>query len=281
MRRRLIEPFRTRLPAPLRMLLAACMAVACVSFGMLTPARAGTDCDTSEQVACITLPSSTATPATGSQPGASGNAPAAAALPIPCAPYGCCGPVPLTGAASPGENAAAPVTCPPVPDLCPPYVSGAPATPGGNAVAVPVPPPGGCSPYRSIYSTINLGNAADVRALRTVSTGSLSRYWRQSALAQLQAQVAYLQSVGDYANTQLYSIQVQSATLDLLANTARVQTLEHWLYQERSSYDGSLVTSEDEWVTNNYVLSQSGGIWYITSDVISAYGGPPIIPAGG
>jgi len=33
------------------------------------------------------------------------------------------------------------------------------------------------------------------------------------------------------------------ATLDLLSSTARVQTLEHWLYQELSSYDGSLVYS--------------------------------------
>jgi hypothetical protein len=262
-----------------RILLAASLTLAAVTFGASTPAHAGTDCDTSEQVACIPLPTQTSTPAGGAQTASNGVAAPAVPAPIPCVPASCCS-VPPGGPLAPGQNIAAPSVCPP-----PCYPSAAPASAaesGATSAALPVPvPPPGCNPYRGIYSTINLGNAADVRALRTVSTDGLSRYWRQSALAQLQAQVEYLQSVGDYAMARLYSIQVQNATLDLLSNTARVTTLEHWLYQERSSFDGSLVTSQDEWVTNNYVLSLIGNAWYITADTITAAPGPPLIPAGG
>jgi hypothetical protein len=269
--------------ATLLRLALAVLAATALAAAWPARARAGTDCDTSEQVACIPLPSDTST-ATGSpQPGAAPSGPvaAAAAAPIFCAPPGCCG-VPPGGPLTPDQTAAAPLPCRPPANPCYPYVAAAPAAPStGASAAVPVPvPPTGCNPYRSIYSTINLGNAADVRALRTASTDGLSRYWRQDALDQIQAQVSYLQSVGDYANARLYSIQVQSATLDLLSSTARVRTLEHWLYQERSSFDGSLVYSQDEWVTNNYVLSSIGSGWYITSDTISA--APPIaVPAGG
>ncbi len=265
--------------APLRWALATIVALACFAAVTAAPARAGTSCDTTEQVACIPLPSATSNPSGAAQPGSAGSNAASVAGPlIPCSPASCCAPVVPGGPFAPAPVAPSPDACPP-PNPCSPYAVPAPAATSGSASAalpIPIPPPVACNPYQAIYSTINLGNAADVRALRTTSADGLSRYWRQSALSQLQAQVAYLQSVDDYANARLYSIQVQTANLDLLSSTAHVQTLEHWLYQERSSYDGSLVYNQDEWVTNNYVLTQESSGWHITSDSITAVA----VPAG-
>jgi hypothetical protein len=167
--------------------------------------------------------------------------------------------------------------CPPYP--CPPPLLPGAAIPGAAAAAAPVaaaplPPPTYCSPYRGIYTTINLGNAADVRALRTLSTSALRPYWRGNAFSTIASQINQLQAVGDYATPSLQSIQVQSATVDLLSSTASVRTLEHWLYQERSLYDNSLVASQDQWVTNSYTLSSTANGWYITDDQISQTPGP-------
>jgi hypothetical protein len=249
-------------------------------------ARADDSCDSSEQVACIPLPSDNSGPQGGTSSASStaAAAPNLAAVPIPCPSAGCCGSIPPGGPLIPDSPIApAPNSCPPPNNYCfpyPPPVVGSANAAASAAVPVPGPAPYTCSPYRSIYTTINLGNAADVRALRTLSSDNLPQYWRQNALNQLQSQVSYLQSVGDYANARLYSIQVQNATLDLLSSTARVRTLEHWLYQERSGYDGSLVYNQDEWVTNNYTLSATGNVWYITGDTISTANGP-IPPSGG
>lgn len=251
--------------AILRSVLVAVSALACVVLSSPKAVRAGQSCDTSEQVACIPLPADNPGPGTGTQSGGSAttSAPAAAAVPIPCNP----------GGASP----ALPCQPPPNGGCYPVPIAASPA----NAPAVAAPAPYSCSPYRSIYTTINLGNAADVRALRTLSTGGLYAYWHNDAFSLLQSQVDQLQSVGDYANTRLYSIQVRSATLNLLSSTADVRTLEHWLYQERASADNSLVYSQDEWVDNDYTLSSTNGSWYITADTITLTQGPIPVPAGG
>jgi hypothetical protein len=141
--------------------------------------------------------------------------------------------------------------------------------PGAAAVPAPAGPTVYCPVYRGIYTTINLGNAADVRALRTVSTDALHPYWRGNAYTTIAGQIGQLQASGDYATASLKSIQVQRATIDLLSSTASVHTLEHWLYQERSSYDGSMVVSLDEWVSNSYTLSSMPDGWYISDDQIS------------
>jgi hypothetical protein len=262
--------------------------------------RADEGCDGSEQVACIALPSDSS-PQPGSPIAASGAAGASAvAAPAPgvlCAQGACCPPLPL-GVASPQTGSAAVAVppggyCPYPQNWCyplPPYagVPGGSVSSGPAVAAVPAPgfypPQAYCSPYRVIYTTINLGNAADVRALRTLSTDTLRPYWRAGAYSDIASQVSQLQSVGDYATPRLYSIQVQSANVDLLSSTATVRTLEHWLYEEHSQADGSLVYSQDEWVTNRYTLSFQSNGWYITSDAITLTSGPqpyPLAGAGG
>jgi hypothetical protein len=233
-------------------------------------------CDTTEQVACIPLPTDS-TPASSASGSAAGES--AAAVPVPgglCAQGSCCL---QPGIAAPPEAGAAVV---PVPiggcptTWCGPFPQA--SAPQPSAAAVPAPAPGAlpayCPPYRSIYTTINLGNAADVRALRTLSPDALRPYWRGNALATLASQIRLLQASGSFATPSLKSIQVQSATMDLLSSTASVNTLEHWLYQQRSSYDGSLVLSQGEWVSNNYTLSSMATGWYITDDQISVLAGP-------
>ncbi|HTE83790.1 MAG TPA: hypothetical protein VK821_03585 [Dehalococcoidia bacterium] len=264
----------------------------------LTTVNADEGCDSSEQVACIPLPTDTSLPPP--QPGgtagsAGGSVPNVAAVAVPailCAQGACCGPLPI-GVAGTQGGAPAAVPAPAPGGYCPyptnscypplPYAGalGASASSGAAISAVPVPgpiPQPYCSPYRGIYTTINLGNAADVRALRTLSADALRPYWRGGAFSDIASQITQLQLVGDYASPRLYSIQVQSATLDLLSSTANVRTLEHWLYEEHSQYDGSVVSSQDEWVTNRYTLSLQSYAWYITGDSISITGGPQPIP---
>ena len=188
---------------------------------------------------------------------------AAAAVPVlpplecggaPCpAPLICPGPQPLPAISDPGAAAAAPI--------------------------VPLPTP--CFPSRSIFTTINLANAADVRALRTLSTDGLRTYWRGDALRDLQAQISELRASGLRANARLLSIQVQSRTVDSFALTARVRTLEHWQLDERSIDDGSLMVSQDEWVRNDYSLSLVGSTWYITGDTMTVLSPPFLAPFGG
>jgi hypothetical protein len=250
------------------------------------PARADDYCDTSEAVACIPMPdgsgSATAAPS-GPNPAAASNAPQIAAVPVPCAPS-CC----FNGAASSGSGtdtsaaAAVPVPiCSPGGGCNPPPLGISIPAPASPAVPVPVPQPVFCSPYRGIYATINLGNGADVRALRTLSTQGLRQYWRQSALQQIANQVSQLQLSGAYATARLYSIQVLDSNIDFVGGTATVHTMEHWLYQQNSSLDGSIVLSQDEWVANEYDLSRSGNSWYITGNTTALQPGPVPVPATG
>jgi hypothetical protein len=249
-------------------LLAAAALLACFGLWASPAARADDSCDTSEQVACIPISAEGAGGAGGASTSISSgaNAPAAAAaVPVlpplecdtgPCpAPVYCPGPLPLPA----GTNA-----------------------PNASAVPIaPVPVPSPCFPYRSIFTTINLGNAADVRALRTLSTDALRPYWRGQALRDIQAQIDALQASGLMANARLISIQVQSRTIDGFGGTARVRTLEHWQLDERSLDDGSLVVSQDEWVRNDYSLTLQGSGWYITGDTMSVLPGPFFGPFGG
>jgi hypothetical protein len=258
--------------------------------GTARRASADAGCSTDEAVACIPLPPD-ATPTnpcaaasdpTCGQPGpATAGAPSiAVAVPIavrPCPlypdpygppiPSGCCTPGPALGSAAVPNTPSVPV--PPGGCCLTPVVGApAPATP-----AVPVPPPYFCPTFRGIYATINGGNAADVHALRTLTTDGLSQYWSQGALSSIQGQVADLESRGVYATPRLFSIAVQDASFGP-GGTAIVHTMEHWLYQERSLYDGSLQLSQDEWVANEYDLNLFGNAWYITYNNATLVPGP-------
>jgi hypothetical protein len=256
-------------------------------------AQADDGCDTSEAVACITLPADTS-PSPGStssaapiSANAAGQGQAASVAVPPCQVNGCCygGGVYATGdpaiSAAPNISvvAPAPINCRPY--WCGPLplpALGAPTNAPSVAVPVPAPVPApvplNCSPYRSIYSTINFANAADVRALRTLSTDGLNAYWRQGALNQIQSQVTQLAFSGVYASTRLYSIQVQDSSFSATSRTATVHTIEHWLYQQRSLDDGSVIFSQDQWVANEYDLSFLGNTWYITTNIATLTSAP-------
>jgi hypothetical protein len=259
-----------------RVALMLLFAALCAIFaGRTISAQTDDGCDTSEQVACIPMPSDSS-PQTSAASAPSSSA-SVAAVPAPgalCAPSSCC---PQLGLAAQASISAAAVPIP-TGGGCPVTWCGSNpigvAVPGAAAIAAPVPPPVYCPTYRGIYTTINLGNAADVRALRTVSTDALQPYWRGNAFATIAGQIGQLQASGDYATASLKSIQVQSATVDLLSSTASVHTLEHWLYREKSSFDGSLVVSLDEWVSNSYTLSSMPNGWSITEDQISSIHAP-------
>ena len=254
-----------------------CVLVILLAFATLVSVRsqrilADDGCDTSEQVACIPLPAQESSgpclsdsgqlcgQATGASAPAAGVGVSAAAVPIVC-------PLPAESAA-PAIGIAA-VLVPPLGCCWGPY-AGESSVPSAAAVAVP---PFPCPSFRDIYRTINLGNAADVRALRTLSSDGLDGYWRRGALSDIQNQIADLQLRGDYATPKLSSISVQSSRFSGL-NSAIVRTLEHWRYQERSLDDRSLVLDQDEWAANEYDLTRIGGTWYITLDTVSLTSGP-------
>ena len=274
----------------------AALALAIVIMGLALTGgqaqRASADgtCSTSEAVACIPLPpdSGPTNPCTNqSDPTCAQSAPAAqsapsvgVAVPIaspPCPvypdPYGppipanCCMPGPAVGGIAVPNTPAVPVP----PGSC--CVSPIEAAPVAATPSVPVPAPYFCPPFRGIYATINGGNAADVHALRTLTTDGLSQYWRQGALDSIDGQVADLEARGVYATPRLYSIAVQDASFGP-GGTAVVHTMEHWLYQERSLYDGSLQVSQDEWVANEYDLTLLGNAWYITYNNATLVNGP-------
>lgn len=243
------------------------------SFGSSRPASADSGCNSNEAVACIPLPPAVNPGGPCLSPSGTlcgtGASVAAPVPSIPCPVYGdpygppipagCCQPEP---AVSGGAMPASPAVPVPSSGCCAPTpVEG----PGAQAAvpSVPVPAPYFCPPFRGIYATINLGNAADVHALRTLSTDGLSSYWSGDALSMLQGQVADLENRGVYATARLYSIQVQDASFSG-PGAAVVHTMEHWLYQERSLYDGSVTYSQDQWVANEYDLSFSDGAWTIT-----------------
>jgi hypothetical protein len=264
--------------------LSAVMILSAMSLRIGRIASADDGCDPSESVACIALPAPDAGPQTSGAAGAP--VAASAAVPIRECGAGPCCILPYNPGAAQYPSVAVPET--PIGSCSttyPPNWCGGPgpfAGGSGQSPSVAAPPTGiYCSPYRSIYTTINLGNAADVRALRTLSSQGLRPYWRGDALAQIQSQLAQLQFSGDNATARLYSIQVQDATLDLLGYTATVHTMEHWLYQERSMDSGAVLFSQDEWVRNEYDLSFSGGSWYITSNPTSLVSGPVPYPVFG
>jgi len=271
----------------LRLALAVAVLVASLALVLGPVARADEYCDTSEAVACIPMPDDSGSAAAGAPTGQNGaavsGAPQIAAIAVPCPLQGS-----ASGSSASGINAPSAVAVP-VP-ICPPGGGCGPqplgvAAPAQASPSVPIPVPAPlpvlCSPYRGIYATINLGNAADARALRTLSTLGLRSYWRQSALQQLEDQVSQLQAADMYATARLYSIQVLDSNVDYVAQTATVHTMEHWLYQERSSDDGSIVLSQDEWVRNEYDLNLFGSTWYITGNSTSLQQGPVPVPATG
>ncbi|MGI8552213.1 MAG: hypothetical protein ACR2PL_15730 [Dehalococcoidia bacterium] len=244
-----------------------------LSTGTIHRAAADDGCDPSEPVACIPLPPEPpATLPPAQQPANSAAAPSiAVAVPVPGYP---CPLGPLTGSvpASPAVPVPPVRCCPPplpnpygtpVPVFCCAPVPPSPGVAVPQSPIVPVPSPYYCPPYRSIYATINGGNVADVRALRTLSIANLRSYWRQAGLETIQGQIADLQYRGVYATPTLYSIAVQDASFPS-PGTAIVHTMEHWRYQERLQGDGTVVFDQDQWVANEYDLSLIGNAWYIT-----------------
>src|SRR6478672_2252232 len=133
-----------RLPIA-RALVVTVAVLAGLTLGVHQTARADDSCDSSEQVACIPISAESGGGQIGgpSSVAGSGMNSAAAAVPVlpplecggaPCpAPLICPGPQPLPAISDPGAAAAAPI--------------------------VPLPTP--CFPSRSIFTTINLANAAD------------------------------------------------------------------------------------------------------------------------
>ena len=270
--------------------LALLVAALALTGGSVQRAAADNGCSTDEAVACIPLPPESGptnpcsaqsdptcaqpAPAAQSAPGVAVAVPiGGAACPVYPDPYGppipsyCCSPGPVAGGIAVPNTSAVPV--PPASCCASPIAGSAVAA----APSVPVPPPYFCPPFRGVYATINGGNAADVHALRTLTTDGLSRYWSQGALGSIQGQVADLQARGVYATPRLYSIAVQDASFGP-GGTAVVHTMEHWLYQERSLYDGSLQLSQDEWVANEYDLSLARNAWYITYNNATLVNGP-------
>lgn len=244
-----------------------------MAAGRATRISADDSCDTTEDIACIQIP---ADQSPAPQPGVTGGASseAAAGAPLPAAVA-----VPAYPPCNPPDPYGPPI--PSYCSTCPPYpYPVAPATPNVPAVPVPAPVPTCGFPYRAIYTTINYANAADARSLRTLSTQGLNTYWRGDALATLRGQVADLQSRDDYATARLYSIMVQSSSMNS-SSSATVDTMEHWLYQERSLDDGSVVTSLDEWVANEYDLVRTGASWYITGNTATQVSSPYPYPLTG
>jgi hypothetical protein len=200
--------------------------------------RADDGCDPSEPVACIPLPEEQ------DIPGA-----------VPAAPF-----VPAPGATLPG---------PP----CPPIVLD---TGDGVAPAAPLPPvPRGC-PARAVLATVNAANVQYVRAVRTLGGPGVLPNWGGEALAMVLDQVAALRAAGRYATPSLLSISVSELHVGL--REARVRTVEHWLYQERSRRTDAVVLELDQWVVNRYELRPRGGDWIIVRDDISLLPAPPPPP---
>jgi len=86
--------------------------------------------------------------------------------------------------------------------------------------------------------------------------------------------VTDLQLRGVYATPSLISIGVRSTRVDPGGTTANVSTMEHWRYQERSLYDGTLLVDQDEWVANEYGLTDLGNSWVITYNTATLTSAP-------
>ena len=197
-------------------------------------------CDPSEPVACIPLPIEG--DEEGGEPPDEGDAMAAAAGRAPSVP----------------------------PRPCPPFV--VPAT-AEAAAAVPAGPGRGCM-VRDIVAAVNRANVLYARALRNLDTGELPAAWGGEALAELQRQVAGLRDSGRYATPQMLSISLQEVHPG--AGTARVRTIENWIYQERAWFSGEVLVEQNQWVENNYHL-QYRGAWIVMQDFITLVS-PPVPP---
>lgn len=155
------------------------------------------------------------------------------------------------------------------PDFCIPVMS------GETTIAAPVPSPRPC-PDRDVVATINRANGLYARALRTLDPKILQPTWGGEALAQVEQQVMALEFAGRYGTPSLRSIALEELSVNV--NSARVRTLEHWTYQERERWSGSLVVNEDQWVTNIYHLARSGGGWQVQRNIVMFAPAPPAPP---
>ncbi len=184
---------------------------------------------------------------------------------------GACLELPAAQPEAGGESGALPLPAAPLPPRpCPP----APAVPDGvdsAAPAVPLPPP--CPPARELAAAVNRANTAFVRAFRTLDPRALSVAWGGAALSELEAQIALLRAAGHYATPRLLSISL--VDMGLSGGTARVRTVEHWLYQERWLGTDELALEQEQWVENRYTLARRApGDWVVLLDVITPISTP-------
>jgi hypothetical protein len=141
---------------------------------------------------------------------------------------------------------------PPAP--CPPVF-------GGDArIAAPVPPAPACD-RRAVIATVNRANVLYARALRTLDTRELPQVWADGALEMVRGFVVYLRNSGLYATPELRSITLEE--LRVSGGRATVRTLENWLYQERSRFNGQITYQANQWVANVYELELRGRGWVV------------------
>jgi hypothetical protein len=212
-------------------------ALAAVVLQQPPSARADDDgCDPDEPIACLPLPPDE--PVAPAPAGPSAAAAAPIPLPLPCLPFR-------------------------VPQ-------------GAPAAAAPIPPfPPGCG-VRDAIVAVNRANGVYARALRTLDPSVLPPLWQDSALANLQGQIAWLRGEGRYATVQLLSITLLDITPRPGAIT--IHTIEHWTYQERSRRSGRVLLDLDEWADNVYSLALRPRGWAVVQDDITLAGPPPFTP---
>ncbi|HEY8837413.1 MAG TPA: hypothetical protein VIO16_07000 [Dehalococcoidia bacterium] len=209
-------------------------------------AQQGPDCEDPDTVACIPVDASTPPPSPPTYPSGSAGAAAAPAAP-PAIAFPICPP--------PYPNPVPPPYPPPVP---------LPAAGQPNAAAPYPVPPYPC--FNDVFSTINRGNLAYARAMRSLDAGLLPVYWGQDALRQLRAQIADLRASGSYRVLRLVSIDVLEQAI--YPGYAWVHTTERWA-TATWSFGGYQYDSSDSWYDNQYYLYRAGGGWIIGSDVVN------------
>lgn len=218
-------------------------AFALLVFAIHAPAvRADEDngCDPTVEVACIELPPA---PAEGDD-------------------------APATASGDPRPSIAAPL--PPLP--CPPSYL-APADAAGPAITIPLPRE---CPIRDVVAAINRANVVYVTALSTWDAAALGTLWGGRARADLEAQIRELRRRGAYATPKM--LRIVPLEVSPSGASARVRTLEHWIYQERARLTGHVLYEDDQWVENFYGMRLTSNGWQVVTNSVTL-AEPPHLPA--
>jgi hypothetical protein len=256
---------------------AALLAV--VSIVAFSPSGAGAqpppadECDQSEPIVCIVLPS-----AGVAQPAAPAIAAPQIVPPVPPAPR-------------------------PWPCVLDPLAAG-PGTPVAPAIVAPQPPPAlippgaPVCPERDVVARVNTYNAVYTRAARTLNVDELPRVAEGDALAMLRGYIATLRNRGTYLTLRMNDITLTGLSVDpgtcpptwptvcpaydtaiigppTFGLTARVTTVERWTYEERSRSNGAVVARDQQSVQNLYELRLRDGAWFVFRNEIAPAGQPP------